>query len=72
MVRIIKRGPPKKKVYEFTCNNCKSVLQADENEVKFNYGDQRDPYVYYSITCPVCGYTTGTYKDPSKIVDINE
>lgn len=68
MVRVIKRGQLTKTVYHFICSHCKSELEAEEKEVTVRYGDQRDPYTHYSITCPVCNQVTGTYNNPKKSV----
>lgn len=60
MVKVVKRGAPKEKVYTFHCNHCESILEASEKEVSKSYGDQREPYTMYSIKCPVCSKTVST------------
>lgn len=52
-MKIIKQGKiPENKSHQWTCNNCKSVIESCLKEGKITY-DQRDgDFVRFS--CPVC------------------
>lgn len=68
MVQIIEENEPLIKFYQFTCGHCRSILEAEENEVKHDYGDQRDEYHHISVECPKCRKVTGGHKENIKIV----
>lgn len=52
MVEILYRGAPRK-VKRFTCEKCKTVFTAEENDYKVMDGGKYAP-TYYEITCPHC------------------
>ena len=55
MVKVIKRGtPPQYKSYLFTCNNCRSELQAKMSEFTRTKDNQPGQRQMLRIICPVC------------------
>lgn len=55
-MKILKQGQlPENRVYQATCNNCKTEFEYRQAEAKVVY-DQRDGN-YLAINCPLCGRT---------------
>lgn len=52
-MKIVKRGkPPEEKIWVGTCYRCKSVIEAQEKELRITY-EQREGTSATAI-CPVC------------------
>lgn len=61
-MEIVKRGiPPKERVYEATCRECRSILRFKQSEGEITY-DREGTFI--TITCPVCN--TLVHKDLKK------
>lgn len=53
MVRIIRLGTlPEEKLFQCTCNYCKTVFEFKAKEAKKISNQREGPY--YQIACPVC------------------
>lgn len=54
-MRIICQGsPPANIKYQFNCQNCSTVFEAEQREGEMVY-DQRDGN-FVKFNCPVCGF----------------
>lgn len=51
-MKIIRRGPPTKAPYQFTCKGCQSVLEVTTDDGRLVY-DSRDGNAYV-FKCVVC------------------
>lgn len=49
MVEVIKRNAYK---YEYTCQNCGSVMRLDKSDIKYRSGGYNE--TWWEFTCPVC------------------
>lgn len=54
-MKILKRGtPPAPPKYLGVCGRCRTEVEAEDHERKYEHGDGPYPGYYY-VTCPVCG-----------------
>lgn len=49
MIEVIKRNAYK---YEYTCQNCGSVMRLDKSDIKYRSGGYNE--TWWEFTCPVC------------------
>lgn len=52
MIEVIKRNAYK---YEYTCQNCGSVMRLDKSDIKYRSGGYNE--TWWEFTCPVCNKT---------------
>jgi len=53
-VRIIQRGEITQLIYTGTCTKCRTVFEAEKDEVKNVPGEYNT--IDHVINCPVCGF----------------
>lgn len=52
-MKVIHRGSlPEEAIYQATCNNCSSILEFMQKEVRWEHSQREGTYVHFR--CPVC------------------
>ena len=58
-MKVIKRGiKPSERIWQGTCHQCRSELEAQESEMTHITHDQREGGYFSWEKCPVCGAGT--------------